>query len=243
MPAHLARSKDTTHPGLGISPASLYTQLTVGIGNGPNSSGLSLGNVNQVAADLALPRWALELPSDDAYDALVRAACNVEKRGQGKLLQRLFTCTSYKEVLNRKKDKRVGLSKQRAYKKRLRVGSRKSVCEGEGEVIKNVVNQHGRHIQRLCDGQSIQLQRLHHYNQLHLSSTNHVINGATSSSQSTIPEDVDDVNNHSDHDYVFHFDSFLSTGSLYASKRNAPHKDKQSTTSTLTSSPHNDNQT
>lgn len=234
MPAHLARSKDTTHPGLGISPASLYTQLTVGIGNGPNSSGLCLGNVNQVAADLALPRWALELPSDDAYDALVRAACNVEKRGQGKLLQRLFTCTSQKEVLNRNKDKRVQPLKQRAHKKRLRVGSRKSECEGESKVIKNVVNQHGRHLRKSYEGQSIQLKRHHHYNQLHLSSTNQVINGATSSSQSTIPEDVDDDNSQSDHEYIFHFDSFLSTGSLYASKINAPQKDKPSTDSTLT---------
>ena len=127
LPPHIAKSKEPCHPALGISPASLYTQLTVGIGNGPapaHGHGMSLnqrgpgagnhesstngppyqahggnanggisgfnfrqeiGNANQLAADLALPRWALELPSDDAYDALIRAACNVEKRGQGKL--------------------------------------------------------------------------------------------------------------------------------------------------------------
>lgn len=34
--------------------------------------------------EFSLPRWALELPGDDAYEALCRAAVNVEKRGQGK---------------------------------------------------------------------------------------------------------------------------------------------------------------
>lgn len=39
-----------------------------------------------------LPRWALELPSAEAYESLIWAARNVEKRGQGKL----FACTAKK---------------------------------------------------------------------------------------------------------------------------------------------------
>lgn len=34
--------------------------------------------------ELSLPRWGLELPSEDAQMALIRTALNVEKRGQGK---------------------------------------------------------------------------------------------------------------------------------------------------------------
>lgn len=35
--------------------------------------------------EFSLPRWALELPSSDAQEALIRTAMNVEKRGQGKV--------------------------------------------------------------------------------------------------------------------------------------------------------------
>lgn len=40
--------------------------------------------------ELSMPRWGLELPSEDAQVALIRTALNVEKRGQGKFEEKLL---------------------------------------------------------------------------------------------------------------------------------------------------------
>lgn len=80
-------------PPEGVSEASavvLKEFMASSSGNATATWNFYCHLTGQEGGEFSLPRWALELPSDDAYEALIRAAVNVEKRVQGKL----FACTS-----------------------------------------------------------------------------------------------------------------------------------------------------